>query len=69
MRLDLGLNYTIRNTKNIQEISFGIYNILNRRNPVFIELASDPKNPTQDIFNQVSLMPFLPSLSYRIKWN
>ena len=61
----------VRNSMTISIIvvaGFGIYNILNRRNPVYIELSPRPDNPSLDQFQQVSLMPILPSFSYKIRW-
>lgn len=67
-RLDVSLDYNIKQSWGYQELSFGIYNILNRRNPVYIELSPRPDNPSLDQFQQVSLMPILPSFSYKIRW-
>jgi outer membrane receptor for ferrienterochelin and colicin len=67
-RMDCSVFYKIQKTWGFQELSFGIYNILNRKNPQFIDLVIDPFNPAKLKYEQVSLLPILPSLSYRIHW-
>lgn len=67
-RMDCSVFYKIQKTWGFQELSFGIYNLLNRKNPQFVDLVIDPFNPSKLKYEQVSLLPILPSLSYRIHW-
>jgi hypothetical protein len=66
--MDCSVFYKIQKTWGFQELSFGIYNLLNRKNPQFVDLVIDPFNPSKLKYEQVSLLPILPSLSYRIHW-
>jgi hypothetical protein len=65
--LDLGM--TFRKKKKWGERSWviGAYNVYNRRNPFFIYkgYSDDGRTPQ---FRQVSLFPFIPSVSYQFKF-
>lgn len=65
--LDLGM--TFRKQKRWGERSWviGAYNVYNRRNPFFIYkgYSDDGRTPQ---FRQVSLFPFIPSVSYQFKF-
>ncbi len=65
IRLNAGLRYAFYRKNMHQELQFGVYNILNRRNPVYLELVADPAAPNMARLNQISLIPLLPSLQYR----
>ncbi|HMS29047.1 MAG TPA: TonB-dependent receptor plug domain-containing protein [Saprospiraceae bacterium] len=67
-RLDLGLSYTLTSERIGQEFYIGVYNLTNRLNPIFIELDGSGTGSINSKFQQVSLMPLLPSVSYRISW-
>ena len=64
--LDLGIRYNIKKTWGTHEFYFGVYNALNRRNPIFLELKPNPSLPDADQFKQVNLLPILPSISYKV---
>ena len=66
LRLDASIFYKIKKSWGFQEFGFGIYNLLNRKNPQFVDIVLDPVNPKKQKYEQVSLMPILPSFSYRI---
>ncbi len=61
-RLDIGLNYEIPKTKYSHHINFGIFNVYNQPNPIFYR-------ERENEIVQVTLLPFLPSFSYGIKFN
>lgn len=66
-RLDLSLNFLIKGKKWQHTINLGAYNVYNRNNPLYYRLARD--NFLQPSgFVQVSLIPFLPSLRYTVKF-
>ena len=60
VRLDLGCSLNLK-TKHPQELTFGLYNVLNRHNP-FTVFYDDRSRE----WRQVSLIPIMPSFSYRI---
>jgi len=66
-RLDVGLKST-KIKKHFTRIwNFSIYNIYNRQNPFYITTGTDSKG--NRAFVQVSLLPLLPSVSYKIEIN
>ncbi len=79
-RLDVGLSRTVTTRRGRQATwSFGVYNFYNRRNPFYLQLdtdyqLADPNNldsnfvPTSRSLQQQSLLPFLPSVSYSLKF-
>ena len=60
IRLDLGCNFTFKG-KHLQTLNLGVYNVLNRHNP-FSVIYDDRSRE----WKQVSLIPVMPSFSYRI---
>jgi hypothetical protein len=73
-RLDLSATYTPRpfSKKRFQSSwVFGIYNIYSRLNPYFVYFDQDRNPLTGDVkieARQVSLFPFLPSVTWNFKW-
>ena len=70
-RLDLGLNFTKQNSKFnfFRTISFGIYNLYNRKNPFFVYLSQGRGAANgETVANQISLFPIIPSITYNIKF-
>ena len=63
-RLDLSFQYRFSNEKLRQELSIGIYNCYNRKNPFFINVGYNKQGARG--FYQMSLLPFLPHLNYQI---
>ncbi|HTN46318.1 MAG TPA: TonB-dependent receptor [Flavipsychrobacter sp.] len=64
-RLDAGAKFTKVKSKSTREWVLGIYNMYNRRNPFYI--YSEEKNGITT-FKQISLLGFLPSISYNFKF-
>lgn len=62
IRLDLGCSFIFK-TKHPQELTFGVYNVLNRHNP--FSIIYDDRSRT---WKQVSLIPIMPSFNYNIKF-
>lgn len=60
MRLDLGCSLEFK-ARYPQELTLGVYNVLNRHNP-FTVIYDDRSRE----WRQVSLLPIMPSFSYRI---
>ena len=60
IRLDLGCTFELR-TRNPQTLTLGIYNVLNRHNPFTVTYDDRSRE-----WRQISLLPIIPSFSYRI---
>lgn len=77
-RLDIGVNFHKKKKRGVRTWSFGAYNIYSRQNPFYLYWGQD----TEDGYNgdgwyfqnskpalkQVSLFPFIPSISYSYKF-
>ena len=68
-RLDLGVTYT-RKTRNLEhKVNFSIYNVYNRQNISNIYWAYKGYNRGEgSVLKGVCLLPFLPSISYTLKF-
>ena len=60
MRLDLGCVFDFK-ARNPQTLNIGVYNVLNRHNPLTVIYDDRSRE-----WRQVSLLPIMPSFSYRI---
>ena len=71
IRLDLGMVYKIGSQRN-QDLTFSIYNALNRRNAYFVyfDTVKDKNDQlTGYVARQVSLFPIIPSVTYNFHFN
>ncbi len=66
-RLDIGVEFSKKKKWGERAWIFSIYNAYNRRNPYFIYLGDDWENDRK-VYKQVSLIPVLPSFSYKFKF-
>ncbi len=66
MRIDLALNWYHKNSWGNQKMSFGIYNLLNRSNPLYYFFRRQDDNILKFEKKQISLLPILPSISYSL---
>ena len=62
MRLDLGCSFSFK-TERPQELTVGVYNVMNRHNP--FSIIYDDRSRS---WKQVSLIPIMPSFNYSIKF-
>jgi len=67
-RLDIGFNFTNKKKWGEEQIYFGLINVYNRRNTLYIQLKSDPDNPELKSLVSSSLLPILPAISYKAKF-
>ena len=72
-RLDLGVNFYFNTDRIGHTINVGVYNLYNRRNPLYYDLrntyeAEDQQLKLKKEFVPVSIIPMLPSLNYSIKF-
>ncbi len=67
-RLDVGFNFYSKYKWGRQKFSLGIFNIYSQLNPSFIEVRKISSNPSKFLFESISLLPVLPSLSYSISF-
>ena len=65
-RMDLVYNYRTNNKYGNGIWSFGLYNAYNRLNPFYIAAGVNEKD--ENTFYQVSILPVLPSISYKFKF-
>ena len=67
-RLDVGINYKTKTNKLLKELEFSIYNVYNRANPYFYYIASagTPAMGINNVTKQVSVLPIIPSINYKI---
>jgi outer membrane receptor for ferrienterochelin and colicin len=73
-RLDISANLYLGDPNNVQHIfKFGIYNVYNRRNPLYYKLResivfSNGSFDTRTEYVEIPMLPFLPSVNYTIKF-
>jgi hypothetical protein len=74
-RLDLNLVYETppRTGRACHRFQFGLYNVYNRRNPIFYDLRNNYVDLNGQLsanrqFVQVFIAPLMPSFSYRVAW-
>ncbi len=70
-RLDVGANYRFGKSKWQPMLSFGIYNVYNRQNPLYYRLSRDnrdPFRPRESRYLQATILPILPYISYSIQF-
>ncbi|PHN06351.1 TonB-dependent receptor [Flavilitoribacter nigricans] len=72
-RLDIGGNYTFGNDRLQHRLHLGVYNVYNRRNPLYYSYRTDYVYAAYQLrqrqrYVQVKLLPILPSISYSIRF-
>jgi hypothetical protein len=65
-RLDLSMHWHKAYKSYQLDFNFGIYNLLNRKNPYYVYLAKTPDKNEYKL-KQVSILPVLPFLNFQIK--
>jgi hypothetical protein len=68
-RLDVGADYTFVQRKTRHTLKFGVYNIYNRKNPLYITVRNkfQSESPKWEVV-QVSLLPVFPTLRYLLEF-
>lgn len=66
--LDLGINLDFSKSRVQQIIKFGVYNVYNRKNPLYYRIREKTDGSGEKEFVQVTLLPITPSLSYTLKF-
>lgn len=67
-RLDISFNRTAVHDRYTSKWSFGLYNVYGQSNPFMILFQDDPTKPTGVKATKISLLKFIPSVSYSIKF-
>jgi hypothetical protein len=70
-RLDIGIEFIKKKKWGERTWNLSIYNAYNHRNPFFIYLGEnydDNSHTSTKAFKQISIIPILPSFSYRFKF-
>ena len=66
--LDIGVNWNLGKKPQQQILKIGVYNIYNRKNPLYFRLRNIPNTNGEKEFVQVTLLPITPSLSYSVRF-
>lgn len=66
--LDFGINITLSKSRVQQIIKLGVYNVYNRKNPLYYRLRDKKDGSGEKEFVQVTLLPISPSLSYTLQF-
>jgi len=70
-RLDVAATYQFQKRKNcISELSFSVYNVYNRKNPIFdyFQFSGDLKSSVSIQKKSIALLPVLPAVAYKISF-
>ena len=67
-RFDFGVNFFNNYKWGRQKISFGAYNLYNRKNPFYIDFVRDRVDSNQFIAEGVSIFPIVPNISYSLSF-
>lgn len=73
-RLDANFELTKKKKRYTRTWSFGVYNLYNRANPMYLqpatktEIQPDGSYKTRNVIQQVSLFPIIPSIAYNFKF-
>ncbi|MEM1121594.1 MAG: TonB-dependent receptor, partial [Bacteroidota bacterium] len=66
--LDIGINFTFSQNRIQQTLQIGIYNVYNRKNPLYYRLRAKNDGSGENEFVQVTLFPIMPSLNYTLRF-
>ncbi len=67
-RLDLNLQYQYVQGRFTHLFQIGVFNLYNRKNPLFVRIRANIYNPQERQLVEVSLMPLMPILRYQISF-
>lgn len=67
-RLDIQFSYRFGGEKTVQGLSFGIYNLYNRKNALYYRPGQNPDNPSEETYLKASLIPIMPYINYSLKF-
>lgn len=67
-RLDLTVRYVFSGMKTEQSLDFGIYNVYNRLNTLYVRSRENIYNPAQRELVEVAILPVLPIVRYQIQF-
>ena len=66
--LGIGVNFDLTKGKLKQMLKFGIYNVYNRKNPLYYRLRDKNDGSGEREFVRVTLLPFTPSFNYTVRF-
>lgn len=66
IRLDVAFSYVSKTKSGSHRFFAGVYNVLNRKNPIYLQLDRNTFNLNIYEVNQVSVLPLLPAISYTL---
>ncbi len=65
-RLDLGMTYKISRKWGEQQLNAGIYNVYNRKNPIYYRVRRNPDDFDKKQYLQATLFHLIPYFSYKV---
>ncbi len=65
-RMDLGANWKKSRSWGKTHLSLGIYNVYNRKNPIYYRVGRDPEDFNKKRYLQATLFHFIPYFSYKV---
>lgn len=67
-RLDIGFNFYNKYKWGRQKISIGAYNVLDKRNPFYIDIQRDRNNSNKFELVRYTILPVFPAISYSLSF-
>ena len=65
-RLDVAFSFFSDFKWGRQKFTIGLYNMLNKKNPFYIDIVQDQNGTGQYVQEQFSVLPIFPSVSYSL---
>jgi hypothetical protein len=66
VRLDIAFNFVTKSKIGTHRIFLGVYNVLNRKNPIYLQLRRNALDLNTYEASQVSVFPLLPAITYTL---
>lgn len=67
-RLDIGFNFYNKYKWGRQKISIGAYNVLDKRNPFYVDIQRDRNNSNKFELVRFTILPVFPAVSYSLSF-
>jgi len=67
-RLDISINFKREISWGERTLTVGIYNVYNRKNPMFIYPSEDPSETFPVAYKQISFLQLIPAISWQVRF-
>jgi hypothetical protein len=67
-RLDLGFGFYNKFSWGKTKLFIGLYNVYNRRNYYYVDIARNRREPQKFELNSFALLPVTPNISYTVEF-